>query len=193
MVLFRRRDDPHMLIVRMTGVQLGDRFLQIGCAHGGRLTAIASKVGLSGRALAVVLDEESAARVRKSAQQEGVLVDLEIAPAGRLPAENSSFDLALIDDAAGLFGSMKPEDRVATVREVLRVLRPGGRVMVIGSTPRGGLGALLGRTHAGQPFDPIPSLEADGFKSARKLAEREGLSFVEAVKPREAGRVDTDR
>jgi hypothetical protein len=30
----------------------------------------------------------------------------------------------------------------------------------------------------------MPSLEADGFKMVRRLAEREGLMFVEGVKPK---------
>jgi hypothetical protein len=30
----------------------------------------------------------------------------------------------------------------------------------------------------------LKSLEADGFKSVRTLAEREGLVFVEGIKPR---------
>ena len=50
--MFLKRDDPHLLIVGMTGVKMGDRFVQIGCAHGGRLAAVAGKVGLSGRAVA---------------------------------------------------------------------------------------------------------------------------------------------
>jgi ubiquinone/menaquinone biosynthesis C-methylase UbiE len=83
---------------------------------------------------------------------------------------------------------MRAEDRVASVRELARVLRPGGRVMIIGTVPRGGFGALLSRAQSGPPFassgDAITALEADGFRSARVLGEREGLAFVEAIKPR---------
>jgi hypothetical protein len=71
------------------------------------------------------------------------------------------------------------------------VLRPGGRVLMIGATPRGGIGAILSRTHSGPPFvssgDAARALEADGFRSARVIGEREGLAFVEAIKPREGG------
>ena len=58
MIRFRRADDPHLLAVSMTGVKTGDRLLQLGCGHGDRLGAIAAKVGLSGRAVAVVAERE---------------------------------------------------------------------------------------------------------------------------------------
>jgi len=185
---FRRSgEDPFALLVGMTGVKLGDRIVQIGCAHGGRLAAVAAKVGLSGRAVAVAPDEASAARAEKGARDAGVLIEIERAPTTAIPSDADAFDMALVDDTGGLFGSMRAEDRVLTVREILRVLRPGGRVMVIGAAPRGGLGALVTRAQSGPPFDATPSLAAEGFRAVRKLAEREGLVFVEGLKARSAG------
>jgi ubiquinone/menaquinone biosynthesis C-methylase UbiE len=183
-MLSLRRQDPHTLVVAMSGARMGDRLVQIGCAHGARLGAIAAPVGLSGRAVAVVPDETAAARARKGAEQAGVLVDVMTAALTRLPLDDDAFDVAVIDDTGGLLASLGAHDRVSLVREVCRVLRPGGRVVVIGAVPRGGLGALLSKSPRGAPFDPVPSLEADGFKAARRLAEREGFVFVEAVKPR---------
>ena len=51
--MFLKKSDPYLLIVGMTGVKMGDRFLQVGCAHGGRMAAVAGNVGLSGRAAVV--------------------------------------------------------------------------------------------------------------------------------------------
>ena len=187
--MFLKRDNPYSLVVGMTGVKMGDRLLQVGCAHGGRLGAVAVKVGLSGRAAVSVPDDASAARARKGAADAGVLVDVDVAPPTRLPFEDAAFDLAVVDDTGGLFGTMRAEDRVAAVRELVRVLRPGGRVVMFGATPRGGIGALLPRAESGPPFvssgDAVKSLEADGFRSARVIGEREGLAFVEAIKPRQ--------
>jgi len=179
-----RRGNPYMLIVGMTGVKMGDRIAQIGCAHGGRLAAIAGKVGLSGRAVVVVPDEASAERARKGAARAGVLVEVGIGPPTRLAEPDAAFDLVVLDDTAALFASMGPEDRGTAAGEALRILRPGGRVMVIGATGPAGLGALFTRAPSGAPFDPTPSLQAAGFKSVRTLAQREGLVFVEALKPR---------
>jgi ubiquinone/menaquinone biosynthesis C-methylase UbiE len=187
MSLFARGGDPYMLVVGMTGVKMGDRLVQLGCAHGGRLGAVASKVGLSGQAVAIVPDEASAVRARKGAAGAGVLVEVEVGPLTHLPLADRAFDVAVVDDTGGLFGSTVPADRLAIVRELQRVLRPGGRVVLIGATPRAGLGALLTRAQAGPPFvasDEARHELASVFRPVRTLAEREGLVFVEGMKPR---------
>ena len=188
--MFLKRDNPYALEIGMVGAKMGDRFLQVGCANGARMAAIASKVGLSGRAVVAAPDEASAGRARKGAAAEGTLVEVEVVPPTRLPFDDGSFDVAVVDDTSGLVGTMRPEDRVHTLREVCRALRPGGRVMIIGTAPRGGFGAILSRAQSGPPFaasgEATKALDAEGFRSARILAEREGLVFVEAVKPKMA-------
>ncbi len=129
MALFRRREDPHALAVRMTGSQMGERVLMIGSGHGGRSAAIAAPVGMSGRAVAVVFDQASADRVSKGADSAGVLIEVMPVSSVSLPVEDGIFHLAVIDDTAGLFSSLRAEDRVLLVREALRALRPGGRIM----------------------------------------------------------------
>src|ERR1700687_4150851 len=146
--MFLKRQDPHALAVSMSGVKMGDQVVQVGCAHGGRLAAVAAKVGLSGRAGLVAPDEPSAARARKAAEDAGVLLEVAVAPPTRLPMDDAAFDLAVVDDTAGLFGAMRAEDRVAAIRELARVLRPGGRVIMVGASPRGGLGAVLSRAQS---------------------------------------------
>jgi ubiquinone/menaquinone biosynthesis C-methylase UbiE len=182
--MLKRRDDPFMLVIGMTGVKMGDRLAQIGCAHGGRLAAVAAKVGLSGRAVAVVPDEASAERARKGAEQAGVLVEVETAPPTRLPLEASTCDLVILDNTGGLVTEMSASDRATAIGEARRVTRPGGRVMIIGATPRSGLAALFARGSNVPAFDSTPLLAAADFKSVRTLAERDGLVFVEAIKPR---------
>lgn len=185
---FAKRDAPYPLVVGMTGVKLGDRVLQIGCSNGGPLAAIASKVGLSGRALVFVPDQAAMARAQKAAANLGVLVEIELNTSARLPVDDAAFDLVIVDDAAGTFSAMRPEERAATIREAARVVRPGGRAMIIGATPPQGLSALLSRGPAVPSMaisgEAATALEAEGFRGARTLAEREGLIFVEGIRPR---------
>ena len=173
---------------------MGERFVQIGCAQGDRLGAVAAKVGLSGRAVAFTPDEASAARARKGAAQAGMLVEVEVAPMTALPVEDSAFDVGVVDDTGGLLNAMRPEDRGRFVRELFRILRPGGRVVALGAIPQSGLGALLRRRPVEPSFTGSGALNellgAGGFRPVRTLAERDGLIFIEAAKPRneEAGK-----
>src|SRR5262249_21616217 len=180
----RSAGDPSMLVIGMTGVRMGDRLAQTGCARGGRRAAIAGKVGLSGSASAIVPDESSASRARKGAAQAGVLVDVEIAPPAKLPLDDGAVDVVVVDETGGLIGKLSEPDRAAAVREIARVLRPGGRVVFVSAAPRSGLSSLLSRASSAPPLDAGPPLAAGGLKSVRTLAEREGLVFVEGVKPR---------
>ncbi len=183
----RRGADPHMLAVSMTGVKLGDRVAFVGCAHAPRLAAIATKVGLSGRAAAVVRDDAAAARVNKAAANEGVLVEIDVADVKALPYADAEFDVAVLDDTGGLLEQLQDADRAAVAREVARVLRPGGRIVVIGGGGPSGLARLV----SSAPVSPLVTsgavhaiLDANGFSIVRTLAEREGLVFVEGLKPR---------
>ena len=189
--MFLKRQDPYGLVVGMTGVKLGDRLLQIGCGHGDRLGAIAAKVGLSGRAVALVSDQASAERASKGAANAGVLIEVEIAPPTRIALDDDSIDLAVVDDTAGLVDGLNDQDRASLFREISRVLRPGGRVMIIGGGARGGLSKLFGGGAVASSFATSGAanhaLESQGFKLVRTLAERDGLVFVEGVKPREVG------
>lgn len=181
----RRGGGPYAFVVAMSGVQMGDRMVQIGCSDANRLAAIASKVGLSGRAAAAVPSEADAARISRAAAQAGVLVETEVAPLGRLPFGDSEFDIAILDNIGGQLAAMEPSSRAAAINEACRVLRPAGRVTVISEGTPHGLRALLGRRDAAASrFDPGPLLQGNGFGTARLLADQEGLMFVEALKPR---------
>ncbi|HVC19651.1 MAG TPA: methyltransferase domain-containing protein [Vicinamibacterales bacterium] len=189
MSLIRRSSNPHALTLGMTAIKMGDRLLQIGCPDGGRLAALAAKVGLSGRACVAATDDADAARARRGAAQAGVLVEVEVAPAGRLPFEDEAFDLIVVDDTREFMAARPAAERAGLLQESLRVLRPGGRVFVIESMPVAGLAGLLRHKPADSEYrrdgGALTALHAGGFRSARLLAEREGLAFVEGMKPRQ--------
>jgi SAM-dependent methyltransferase len=183
----RRGDHSHRLAVSMTGVKLGDRVVFIGAPDPGRAAAIAAKVGLSGRAAAAVADEQALARVSRAAADAGVLVDADIGDARTLPYGDGEFDLAVIDDTGALFEQLIDGDRAAIAREAARILRPGGRVVVLGGGEPTGLARWMSRTPP-SPFVVSGSINAllgaNGFSIVRTLADREGLIFVEGLKPR---------
>jgi SAM-dependent methyltransferase len=189
MGLFRRGGEKHSLPIAMTGVKLGDRLLNIGCTDASLLGAISSKVGLSGRACAIVPTESDAARARRGAEKAGVLLEIETGNLDKFPFEDGAFNLIVLDNQEGLLSSMRPEQRVATLKQAFRTLVPRGRIVIIERGARGGLGALV-KSSGSAPRDPhyessggaVAALQAEGFRGARPLAERDGLSFFEGVR-----------
>ena len=185
----RKPEQKHALAIAMTGVKLGDRLLQVGCTDASLLGAIGSKAGLSGRVCAIVPDEAHAARARRAADQAGFLLELETGNLPDFPFEDGAFNLIVVDNQEGLLSSMRPEQRVATLQQAFRTLEARGRVVVIERGERGGLGALF-RSSTSATVDPhykssggaLVALEAEGFRAARLLAERGGLSFFEGVR-----------
>jgi ubiquinone/menaquinone biosynthesis C-methylase UbiE len=188
-IFFRESGERHGLAVAMTGVKLGDRLLHIGCTDSAFLAAISAKVGMSGRASAIVTSDAEVARTRRGAERGGVLLEIEKGTLSNFPYDSQSFDLIVVDSQEGLLSGMRPEQRVATLREAFRTLVPRGRIVVVERAPRGGLGTLW-KPSRSVPVDPhyqasggaIAALRAEGFKAVRQLAERDGLSFFEGVR-----------
>src|SRR4029450_8639563 len=124
-------------------------------------------------AVAIVPHEASFSRAQRGAAQGGVLAEIQKAPLTRIPLADESFDLVVIDDTDGTFGALSEVDRTSVVREALRILRPGGRAMVIGSGPASGIARLF-RSGGGFAFAVASTLQASGFKAVRNVGEREG-------------------
>jgi ubiquinone/menaquinone biosynthesis C-methylase UbiE len=186
MGIFRRGGDKHALAVAMTGVKIGDRLLQIGCTDASLVTAICSKVGMSGRACALVSSEADGARARRGAERGGFLLEIETSSLSNFPYPDHSFDVIVVDNQNGLIANARPEERVAILQQARRTLAPRGRIVVIERAPRAGLGALLGTGPSADPHyrssgGALAALKAEGFKAVRQLAERNGLSFFEGI------------
>jgi ubiquinone/menaquinone biosynthesis C-methylase UbiE len=176
-----RKPSGDPLAVTMPGVKLGDRLLVIGAADTALIVALASKAGLTGRAC--VLDESDDVRARAAAaiEREGVLIESFSSPLTALPFDPASFDIVVMRN---VLSTITEDRRAPVVTEVERVVRPGGRSVTIDDVRRGGLGGLLGGARSavdGQGLSAL--LSASGFRAVRVLAEREGLLFVEGVKP----------
>jgi ubiquinone/menaquinone biosynthesis C-methylase UbiE len=178
MKIFRQGPGPHHLAVSMIGVKLGDRLLQIGCGDGGLFAALAAKTGLTGRAVAIDPSDEAVARATRAAEREGVLVEISSAPLAPLPFETGSFDVVVLLDA---LRPLTPEARTALLAEVSKVLRAGGRAIIVEAAARSGLAALIGPRSDPQ-YSTEEWLRSAGFKAVRTVAERDGQRFVEGVR-----------
>ncbi len=186
--LLRKRptEKRDSMAVTMTGVRMGERLLQIGVDDPALVGALAAKVGLSGAAALAAGNERDANRARAVAAEAGVLMDVHVAPWATLPFEAQSFDLVVVQSTGGFLGSMQPDDRVACLQQAYRVLRAGGRIVVVESAPRPGLAGLL-RGHAVNEHYAASggaegALKAERFRAVRTVGEAEGYRFTEGLK-----------
>jgi ubiquinone/menaquinone biosynthesis C-methylase UbiE len=178
--MFKRTTlDP--LSVSMVGVKLADRVLVIGCRDPKLIASLAIKAGLTGRTCAIDLSEPLVREAERVTLAEGALVEFTTGALAPLPYEAAAFDVVVLRDVVRIVDA---PDLRAISAESNRVLRPGGRCMVID-----GLGPT--RTwmwERSTPANPeaatmvTDTLMSAGFVAARTLAERDGVVFVEAMK-----------
>ena len=169
----------------MAGVRLGERLLQAGNVNPGAFAILAGKSGLTGRACAVVDAPAAARQLEEAAAAEGVLAEVTTAQGGFWPYDAGSFDVGVLDGNALL--AALTSDAGQRLADMLRALRPGGRVLVV-FTAGQGLSARLGfpgpsagAADRGQAL--ASALQSAGFRPVRVLAEREGVLFVEGFRP----------
>lgn len=142
----------------LLGELAGRRVLEVGCG-----SAPCAR-WLAGRRARVVGLDISAGMLRhavRAARETGIAVPLVQADAGRLPFADASFDLA-----CSAFGAVPfVADSAAVMREVARVLRPGGRWVFAVTHPMrwifpddpGEAGLIVTQSY----FDRTPYVEVD--------------------------------
>ena len=109
------------------------------------------------------------------------LIDIETAPPTSLPAADGAFDIAVV---TGLAPASANLDEV--VREAARVVRPGGRVVVIhGRKVRRTQEThweCCGRDEIRRVKASSRLLSRAGLRGTRKLGSAEGISYFEGTK-----------
>ena len=168
------------LAITMAGVKLGERVLLIGCRDARLMAAIGARSGMSGHVVALDQDEAALGKARKAADAAGVLIEFERAPSTMMPFDAGSFDLVVVGTTEGPANVEHPR---MTFDEIVRVLRPGGRAVVVQQAPRGGVvGSVQATVGEGAPHDLRAVMIAAGLRGVRLLAERDHLQFFEGAR-----------
>jgi SAM-dependent methyltransferase len=116
-------------------VRAGERVLDVAAGNGNATLAAARRFAhvTSTDYVPALLD-----RGRARAQAEALAVDFKVADAEDLPYDDGSFDVVL-----STFGAMFTPDHARPAREMLRVVKSGGRIGLANWTPEGFIGQLF--------------------------------------------------
>jgi SAM-dependent methyltransferase len=142
-------------------IKPGDRVLEIGCGTGAASNHLAYLVGPSGGVVALDRDGESIrfARQRYPAPQLGFELGWTETLSGEL---DDAFDAVVAADP--FRNDAGQTERLRTLDEIVRVLRPGGRLLCLGSSDESAERAR--RTLYEHTLDPIgPPARAAGWRA----------------------------
>ena len=116
-------------------VRAGERVLDVAAGNGNATLAAARRFAevTSTDYVPALLDKG-----RERARAEGLNVEFKVADAEELPFANGSFDVAL-----STYGVMFTPEHRRAARELLRVVRSGGRIGLANWTPEGFIGQLF--------------------------------------------------
>ncbi len=157
----------HRFLVAEAGLEPGHDVLEVGCGTG-NLALLARRSHPDARVVGLDPDPKALDLARRKAARRALPLQLDRGFADALPYPDASFDRVL---SAFMLHHLEPAGKLPMLREVRRVLRPGGRLHLLdfGGTHHRPAGLLARRTHASpriqdQMGDRIPALMRDaGF------------------------------
>jgi len=114
------------LLVAKAALREGERVLDVACGTGVVTRLAAEQVGTGGHVVGVDLNPGMLARARAASVPQGTVVEWREADAGALPFSAASFDAVFCQLGLQYF-----PDRQQAAREMYRVLKPGGRLVVL--------------------------------------------------------------
>jgi ubiquinone/menaquinone biosynthesis C-methylase UbiE len=186
--------------VRTAGLNLlkacaGEKILEIGCGTGHALTALADAVGPEGKAFGLDLSDRMVRLAKKNLEEAGLLerTRLRCGDAVQLPYAAETMDGVFMSFTLELFDT--PEIP-KVLKECKRVLRAGGRIVVVGMSKKGKHEPLIGvfewaHRHFPNFIDCRPiyvrqALEHAGFKIQDALMKHMWIpvEIILGVKPK---------
>jgi ubiquinone/menaquinone biosynthesis C-methylase UbiE len=166
----------HRQMVDLADIRPGQRVLEIGCGTGNLLILI-KRLHPQAEVVGLDPDQKALARARRKAEREALPVELTPGFAQELPYQNASFDQVF---SSLMFHHLGQDEKKATLREVRRVLKPGGSLQLLDfggeKVPSDGIMARL--SHRNELLrdnfgDRIPALMREaGFADPTEVAHR---------------------
>ena len=109
-------------VIEAACIRTGQRVIDVACGTGVLARAVARIVGFEGITVGIDINAGMLDVAREKAPE----IEWRQAPAEALPLDDNSFDSVVCQ-----FGLMYFEDKRAALKEMMRVLRPGGKLAIV--------------------------------------------------------------
>ncbi len=119
-------DEKRALASSRLGLVPGASVLEVGCGNGREAERLAALVGPTGRVVATDLSGEMILQAQARTQSLGLPIRFEVADAQALPYRDGEFDAARVERVL-----QHVPNPARVVQEMVRVVRPGGRLCAL--------------------------------------------------------------
>ena len=126
-LLGRRGNRMRAMVADDLQLQSGDQVLDVGCGTGRLAIVFAERVGATGSVNGIDPAAEMIKRSSSRASKRGVPVSFQVAFAQDLPFADGSFDAVACTLA---LHHVAEDDQLTAVKEMYRVLKPSGRLLI---------------------------------------------------------------
>ena len=172
------------LTVDLAQVKSGDQVLDVGCGTGTLSLAAKQKVGPTGKVFGIDVLPQMVEISQRKAAEAGVEITFQLGSIDDIPFPPNQFDVVL---CSFMIFHMSEAVRSQGIKEIQRVLKPEGRLLVLDIAPpsnpiqRAIANLFFGGFMQHRMQELLPSLEASGFSEIEVGTARFRVFFLSLI------------